>query len=150
MSVDALFEGLKNIFGTMTNLVEWGWSVESNLLDFLFKVKGDCSFEATNYELVFTDQVNGVGKKPKIAFCITQNLLAYLLNEGLKIEFKQIYRASVVDLVFILTCGNEYLKIKVYDIDYDVAKEALEKITKEVYKIRGVRESREGEQNVGN
>ena len=138
MRVDTLFEGLKNIFEIMNNLVPWGWNVESNLLGFLFKVKGDCSFETTNYELVFTDQADNIGKKPKIAFCLTRNLLVYLLNEGLEIEFKQIYRASVVDLVFILTCGNEYLKIKVYDIDYDVAKEALEKITKEIYKIRGV------------
>jgi len=138
MSVDTFFESLKNILEIMNNLVEWGWSVESNLLGFLFKVKGGCSFEATNYELVFADQVDNVGKKPKIAFCLTQNLLAYLLSEGLEIEFKQIYRASFVDLVFILTCGNEYLKIKVYDIDYDVAKEALEKITKEIYRIRGV------------
>jgi len=140
MSVDALFEGLKNIFETMNNLVDWGWSVESNLLGFLFKVKGGCSFKATNYELIFTDPTDDISKAPKLAFCITQNLLAYLLSEGLEIKFKQIYRASVVDFVFILTCKDDYLKIKVYDIDYDVADKAIKKIMKEIYRIRGIRE----------
>lgn len=150
MRVDTLFEGLVNILKIANNLVPWGWSVESNLLGFLFKVKSGCSFEATNYELIFSDQTDDIDKAQKLAFCITQNLLAYLLSEGLEIEFKQIYRASVVDFVFILSCGDDYLKVVVYDIDYDVADKAIKDIMKEIYKIRGVRESKEGEQNVGN
>jgi|GEM_PF-6796411 len=143
MSVDTLFEGLKNILEIMNNLVPWGLEVESNFWNLTFR--GICSFVATNNELIFTDQVRDINEKPNLGFNITKNFLLYLLEDGFKIEFKQTYRGSLVDFTLMIICEGHCLKIKVYDIDYDVAKEALEKITKEIYKIRGVRESREGD-----
>ena len=73
-----------------------------------------------------------------------------MLEDGFRIEFGQVYYPTAIEFIFRLSYGDDYLKVKVYDIDYDVAKEALEKITKEIYKIRGVRENKEGEQNVRN
>ena len=149
MSVDTFFESLKNILGIMDNLVLWALRVEYTEVDYIFE--GVCSFKATNDMLVFANYDIDKGAASKTAFTLTKAFLSDLLEKGFEIEFEQRYRPATVELVFRLhDRGNMNLEVEVLDVYYDVADEAIKKIMKEIYRIRGVRESKEGEQNVRN